>query len=137
MSVSTIKLYSQNNNNTIPTLIKSSYVNTAPEEYTREAKYVLENARINDENQGDMLKRLPDPYVAVYRPPDEDLIMLEWRKFQDWLLEQDFILEPEWLEREEWYGGSRKKHKKEKRRKPTKRRPIKKMRKKRTIKRRR
>jgi len=134
MSVSTIKLYSQNNNNSIPTLIKSSYVNTAPEEYTRKAKYVLENARINDENQGDMLKRLPDPYVSGYRPPDEDLIMLEWRKFLDWLLEQDFILEPEWLEREEWYGGNRKKHKKEKRIKQTKRRrPTKK----RTIKRRR
>tara|TARA_Y100000768_G_scaffold380952_1_gene358866 strand:- start:1254 stop:1733 length:480 start_codon:yes stop_codon:yes gene_type:complete len=154
------KFYNQNN--TIPTFFKTSYVadeqHRVPEKYTRKnhllpasAKDVLDNARTNGkwaenivdksirnyEKQSDMLKRLPDPYVPGYRPPDEDLIMLEWRQFQDWLLEQDFILEPEWLEREEWYGGSRKKHKKEKKRKLTKKRPIKKMRKKRTIKRRR
>tara|TARA_Y100000389_G_scaffold168799_2_gene174672 strand:+ start:19 stop:501 length:483 start_codon:yes stop_codon:yes gene_type:complete len=160
--MSIIKLYSQNNNNnnTIPSIFKNSYIadeqHIVPEKYMRKnylppEKNVLDNARrngkwaenivdksiINYEKHSDMLKRLPDPNVPVYRPPDEDLIILKLSALEDWLLKQEYLLDPEWLEKDKWYGGSRKKHKKEKKRKPTKKKRIKKMKKKRTIKRRR
>ena len=117
MSVSTIKLYSQNNNYSIPKLYsqdnnyspkltKSYYVDTPPEEYTMKAKYVLENARKNDEIQGDMLNRFPDPNVDDYRPLNEDLLMLKWRELEDWLLDQEWLTYPVWLEKDDWgWGG--------------------------------
>ena len=143
--MSIIKLYSQNNNNnTIPSIFKNSYIadeqHIVPEKYRRKnylpsEKDVLDNARRNYEKHSDMLERLPDPNVPVYRPPDEDLIILKLSALEDWLLKQEYLLDPEWLEKDKWYGGSRKKHKKEKKRKPTKKKRIKKMKKKRTIKR--
>ena len=97
-------------------------------------KDVLDNARRNYEKQSDMLERLPDPNVPVYRPPDEDLIILKLSALEDWLLKQEYLLDPEWLEKDKWYGGSRKKHKKEKRRKRTKKRKLRKPRKSKKIK---
>ena len=147
-----MKLYSQNNNNnTIPSIFKNSYIadeqHIVPEKYTRKnylpsEKDVLDNARrngkwaenivdksiINYEKHSDMLKRLPDPNVPVYRTPDEDLIILKLSALEDWLLKQEYILEPEWLEKDKWYwyGGSRKKHKKEKKKKTNKKKTNKK-----------
>ena len=148
MSVSTTKLYSQDNNYSIPKLYsqdnnyspkltKSYYVDTPSEEYTMKAKHVLKNARENDEFKSDMLNRLPDHKVYDYRPLDENSVILKLRDFEELLLNQEWLLYPDWLEKDDWWGGSRKKHKKKKKRKLTKKRPIKKMRKKRTIKRRR